>query len=83
MGDPSRAYQDANLCPKEPEARNRLPVYGQSGERFRPQRPQSDLRLRQNAGSARLLFIPFSEPFFASHGYHFDRGEAVCFLAFS
>lgn len=64
MGDPSRAYQDANLCSKEPEACDRLPVYGQSGERFRPQRPQSDLRLRQNAGSARLLFIPFSEPVF-------------------
>lgn len=79
MGDPSRAYQDANLCPKEPEARDRLPVYGQSGECFRPQRPQSDLRLRQNAGSARLLFIPFSELVFSAlRGHHFDRGDALC-----
>lgn len=55
MGDPSRAYKDPELRREEPEACHCLLVYGQSGECLRPQRPQSNLRLSENAGSVRAL----------------------------
>lgn len=55
MGDPGGAHKEPELRSEEPEARDCLLVYGQSGECLRPQRPQSNLRLSEDAGSVLVL----------------------------
>lgn len=82
MGDPGWAYKDTVLCPEEPEARNCLPLYGQSGECVRPERPQSNLGLCQNTGSVFGLFIPLALLHIEQTSYTVSGREAACLFQF-
>lgn len=57
MGNPGRAHKEPEFRCEEPEARYCLLVYGQSGECLWPQRPQSNLRLSEDAGSVLVLYF--------------------------
>lgn len=57
MGDPGGAHKEPEFRCEEPEARYCLLVYGQSSECLRPQRPQSNLRLSEDAGSVLPLYF--------------------------
>lgn len=57
MGDPRGAHKEPEFRGEEPEARYCLLIYGQSSECLRPQRPQSNLRLSEDAGSVLVLYF--------------------------
>lgn len=57
MGDPRGAHKEPEFCCEEPEACYCLLVYGQSSKCLRPQRPQSNFRLSQDAGSVMPLYF--------------------------